>query len=252
EEAKKKAQLQNDKALNTKPSVQQSARLLNTTNGTKLKPRNFNKQPRNWPPSRSSRVSNRTDNITEPPRNQKSFLKTKDLGRLTCKQWKPTGRIFKTVGLRWVPTGKIFTSSTNKVDSEPLNGSNEDITNHNECEQTLDVSECTLNLRAGFKEFSTDAQAMTSDHNSSELRIHDHINEQSSSKLVPKVVPSANKTATSRQELELLFHHHITMLSAGTLNLNAGTSFNPKKEALRVWLLKKLISQKPRLQGILI
>ncbi|GJV36201.1 hypothetical protein Tco_1408678 [Tanacetum coccineum] len=38
--------------------------------------------------------------------------------------WKPTGKIFKTVGLRWVPTGKIFTSSTTKVDSEPTNGSN--------------------------------------------------------------------------------------------------------------------------------
>ncbi|GJR81370.1 hypothetical protein Tco_0152155 [Tanacetum coccineum] len=54
---------------------------------------------------------------------------------------------------------------------------------------------------------------MTSDHNSSELGIHDHSNELSSSKLVPKVVPPADKTATSRQELELLFHHHITMLS---------------------------------------
>nr|GFC24255.1 retrotransposon protein, putative, Ty1-copia subclass [Tanacetum cinerariifolium] len=40
---------------------------------------------------------------------------------------------------------------------------------------------------------------MTSDHNSSELRLHDHINEQLSSKLVPDVVPSADKTATSRQ-----------------------------------------------------
>ncbi|GJT89556.1 ER membrane protein complex subunit 4-like protein [Tanacetum coccineum] len=47
----------------------------------------------------------------------------------------------------------------------------------------------------------------------SELGIHDHDNEPSSSKLVPKVVPSTNKTDTSRQELELLFHHHITMLS---------------------------------------
>ncbi|GKG09214.1 hypothetical protein Tco_0337960, partial [Tanacetum coccineum] len=48
----------------------------------------------------------------------------------------------------------------------------------------------------------------------SELRIQDHSNEQSSSKLVPKVVPLAvaNKIATSRQELELLFHHHIAML----------------------------------------
>ncbi|GJS61315.1 reverse transcriptase domain-containing protein [Tanacetum coccineum] len=53
---------------------------------------------------------------------------------------------------------------------------------------------------------------MTSDHNRSELRIHDHSNEPSSSKLVPKVVPLAVKTATSRQELELLFHLHIAML----------------------------------------
>ncbi|GJZ04708.1 hypothetical protein Tco_0537983 [Tanacetum coccineum] len=39
---------------------------------------------------------------------------------------------------------------------------------------------------------------MTSDHNSSELGIHDHSNEPSSSKLVPKVVPPADKTATLR------------------------------------------------------
>ncbi|GKB06460.1 hypothetical protein Tco_0834693 [Tanacetum coccineum] len=53
---------------------------------------------------------------------------------------------------------------------------------------------------------------MTSDHNRSELGIQDHSNEQTSSKLVPKVVPLAVKTATSRQELELLFHLHIAML----------------------------------------
>nr|GEY46838.1 hypothetical protein [Tanacetum cinerariifolium] len=57
----------------------------------------------------------------------------------SCLRWKLTGRIFKTVGLRWVPTEKIFVSSTTKVDSEPPNGLNEIITNHNECEQTLDV-----------------------------------------------------------------------------------------------------------------
>ncbi|GJY71283.1 hypothetical protein Tco_0474986 [Tanacetum coccineum] len=53
---------------------------------------------------------------------------------------------------------------------------------------------------------------MTSDHNRSELGIQDHSNEQSSSKLVPKVVPLAVKTATSRQELGLLFHLYIAML----------------------------------------
>ncbi|GJR56184.1 hypothetical protein Tco_1406705 [Tanacetum coccineum] len=51
-------------------------------------------------------------------------------------------------GLRWIPTGKIFTSSTTKVDSEPTNGSDEDITNQYEYEQTLNVSACTLNLSA--------------------------------------------------------------------------------------------------------
>ncbi|GJT12408.1 hypothetical protein Tco_0859450 [Tanacetum coccineum] len=100
-----------------------------------------------------------------------------------CLRWKPTGKIFMTIGLRWVPTGKIFTYSTTKVDSEPTNGSNEDITNQYKCKQTLDVSAGTLNLSA-------------------ELGIHDHNNEPSSSKLVLKVVPPADKTATSRQEFE--------------------------------------------------
>ncbi|GJZ23297.1 hypothetical protein Tco_0560756 [Tanacetum coccineum] len=67
----------------------------------------------------------------------------------SCLRWKPTGKIFKDVGLRWVPTGKIFTFSTTKVDSDPTNGSNEDITNQYECEQTLDVIAGTLNLSAG-------------------------------------------------------------------------------------------------------
>ncbi|GJV26968.1 reverse transcriptase [Tanacetum coccineum] len=77
---------------------------------------------------------------------------------------------------------------------------------------------------------------MTSDHNRSELGIQDHSNEPSSSKLVPKVVPLAVKTATSRQELEFLFHHHIAMLR---------TTDHPEK----VYLLRKALyglKQAPR------
>nr|GEZ52747.1 hypothetical protein [Tanacetum cinerariifolium] len=122
-----------------------------------------------------------------------SVVQKKTMTPRSCLRWKPMGKIYKTVGLRWVPTRKIFASSTTKVDSEPLNGSDAYITKQYECEQTLDVSAGTLKLSA-------------------ELRIHDHNNEQSSSKLVPDVVPPASKTATSRQELEFLFHHHITML----------------------------------------
>ncbi|GJV60965.1 hypothetical protein Tco_1467065 [Tanacetum coccineum] len=67
----------------------------------------------------------------------------------SCLRWKPTGRIFKFVGLRWIPTGKMFTDGTTKVDSEPPNGLNDDITNPYECDQTLNVNACTLNLSAG-------------------------------------------------------------------------------------------------------
>ncbi|GJS91697.1 hypothetical protein Tco_0774333 [Tanacetum coccineum] len=118
----------------------------------------------------------------------------------SCLRWQPTGRILKTVCLRWVPTGKIFTSSTTKVDSEPPNGSNADSPNNVKRTALMSV------------QFKIVLHQMTSDHNRSELGIQDHSNEPSSSKLVPKVVPLAVKTATSRQELELLFHHHIAML----------------------------------------
>ncbi|GJY45702.1 hypothetical protein Tco_0434765 [Tanacetum coccineum] len=65
-----------------------------------------------------------------------SVVHEKTMTPRSCLRWKPTGKIFKTVGLRWVPTGKIFTSSTAKVDSEPINGSNDDITNQYECKQS--------------------------------------------------------------------------------------------------------------------
>ncbi|GJW22525.1 reverse transcriptase domain-containing protein [Tanacetum coccineum] len=58
----------------------------------------------------------------------------------SCLRWKPTGTIFTIIGLKWIPTGKLFDSCTSKVDSEPPNGLNDDITNPYECDQTLNVS----------------------------------------------------------------------------------------------------------------
>nr|GEU39510.1 reverse transcriptase [Tanacetum cinerariifolium] len=55
-------------------------------------------------------------------------------------RWKPTGRIFKSIGLKWIPTGKLFDSYTSKDDSEPSHGSNVDISKIHECKQTLDLS----------------------------------------------------------------------------------------------------------------
>ncbi|GJW50578.1 hypothetical protein Tco_0091929 [Tanacetum coccineum] len=82
--------------------------------------------------------------------NKSSAVHEKPNTPRSCLRWIPTGRIFKLVGLRWIPTGKMFIDSITKVDSEPPNGSNEDITNPYECDQTLNVSACTLNLSAGL------------------------------------------------------------------------------------------------------
>nr|GEV60543.1 copia protein [Tanacetum cinerariifolium] len=144
---------------NSRPSVMSSARSQSITNGSKPKPR----------------------------------INNKILGiglRL---------RVIVSRKRLWVPTGKIFTSSTTKVDSEPTNGSNKDITNQYECEQTLDVN--------------------------AELGIHDHINKPSSSKLVPKVVPSVNTTAPLKQELDLLFGPlYDEFFTAGTSCVNKSSS----------------------------
>ncbi|GJW47417.1 hypothetical protein Tco_0079063 [Tanacetum coccineum] len=236
EEAKKKTQ---ESGRNSRPSVMPSARSQSTANGRKPKSRIHNQKSKNWPASKTSYVttktvqSNKTTNRNKPveqtsvakkPKRQipkghrfsikkTSVVHEKTMTPRSCLRWKQTGKILKTVGLRWVPTGKIFTSSTTKVDNEPTNGSNKDITNQYKCERTLDVSAGTLNLSAGTS-FNPKKEGLRV---CSELGIHNHSNEQSSSKLVPKVVPSADKTAISRQELKLLFHHHITMLRSYAL-----------------------------------
>ncbi|GJW77074.1 putative late blight resistance protein homolog R1B-23 [Tanacetum coccineum] len=80
--------------------------------------------------------------------NKSSVVHEKTKTPRSCLRWIPTGRIFNTVGLRWVPTRKIFTSNTTKVDCEPPNGSNENITNPYKCDQTLNVRAGNFNLSA--------------------------------------------------------------------------------------------------------
>nr|GEX38605.1 hypothetical protein [Tanacetum cinerariifolium] len=116
----------------------------------------------------------------------KTFAVYEKTSPISDLRWKPTCRIFKTVGLMWVPTGKILASCTSISDSKSTHGSNVDIFKIHKCKQTLDLSAGTS------------------------------INVQK----------------------EQIF------------DLNAGTSYNVKQDNLKVWLLKKLISQKPVLNWI--
>ncbi|GKB70026.1 hypothetical protein Tco_0931438 [Tanacetum coccineum] len=126
DEARKKTQ---ERDRNLKTSVMPSARFQSTVDGSKLKPRSTNHSTRSLPIFTEHRFSpNKTSVVYE---------KTSPISNL---RWKPTGRIFKAVGLRWIPAGKILASCTSKDDSEPTHGSNVDIPNIYECKQTLDLS----------------------------------------------------------------------------------------------------------------
>ncbi|GJZ95327.1 retrovirus-related pol polyprotein from transposon TNT 1-94, partial [Tanacetum coccineum] len=97
---------------------------------------------------------------------------------------------------RWIPTRKMFIDSTTKVDSEPPNSLNKDITNPYECDQTLNVSAGTLNLSAGpvpqSKERCTLQCALL-------------LEEEKSSWLVPNHDPAISYVPPTNKELELLF-----------------------------------------------
>ncbi|GJS13651.1 hypothetical protein Tco_0408123 [Tanacetum coccineum] len=186
EEARKNTQERN---RNSKYSVMHTTSLQITTNGSKQKPRSNNQTSRSLSVSKSSGVTSNSMPLVDHSRNSSSFSDSKHFVCSTCQncvfnanhddcitkflkkvnyraksfvvhekpntprsclRGKPTGRIFKTASLRWIPTGKMFTDSITKVDSEPPNGSNDDITNPYECDQTLNVSAGTLNLSAGF------------------------------------------------------------------------------------------------------
>ncbi|GJS13140.1 hypothetical protein Tco_0407612 [Tanacetum coccineum] len=125
----------------------------------------------------------------------------------SCLRWKPTGRIFKTVGLRWVPTGKIFTSSTTKVESQPHMVQMQISLTH------MNAHKLLISNLASQRQMTSDDNTsglapqlrMTFDHNRSELKIQDHNNEPSSPNLVPNVSPLVDKTDSLQQELDFLF-----------------------------------------------
>ncbi|GJY26201.1 hypothetical protein Tco_0400927 [Tanacetum coccineum] len=140
----------------------------------------------NLPQIRKQAVQNTNVIAPGPSRNNPKHVEAKKSAQLQKdirSEWKPRWNLigveFKTIGLRWVPTGKIFAFSTNKVDSEPPNGSKEDITNQCESEQALDVSAGTLLEDQSRGLHATDIEQrmsrivlyrMTSDHNRSEHR----------------------------------------------------------------------------------
>ncbi|GKE17062.1 hypothetical protein Tco_1424639 [Tanacetum coccineum] len=144
EKAKKSAQLQKDKEVNGKPSMIDPARLPNTANGCKPK-------PRNWQASMSIRVQTKIANHDEcvleylSRLNPRASAQNKDAkSHKTTKRYMPVEKSSASKKPeRQIPTGhrKVYsTLDTGKVDSEPAHGSIVDIPHIHACKQTLGLS----------------------------------------------------------------------------------------------------------------
>ncbi|GJW13359.1 hypothetical protein Tco_0017492 [Tanacetum coccineum] len=166
EKAKKKTQ---ERGRNSRPSVIPSAISQSTDNGSKPKPRIDNQKSRNCPASKTSCVTTKTVPTANYSRNFRKFSYTKHFVCSTCQKC-----VFNV--------------------------------NHDTC-VTKFLNEVSSRAKASDSDNSGPMPQLqqTSDHNRSELGIHDHNNEPSSSNLVPNVSPTADTTASSLQKLDFLF-----------------------------------------------
>ncbi|GJU92019.1 hypothetical protein Tco_1304442 [Tanacetum coccineum] len=253
EKAKKSAQLQKDKEVNGKPSMIDPARLPNTANGCKPK-------PRNWQASMSSRVSNKDVHLGE-HRKQKPFLKFNDLQYPTCKKClysvnhnecvleylsrlnprasaqNKDAKSHKTTK-RYMPVEK--SSASKKPERQIPTG------HRFSNKKTTTVPEKTMNPRSCLRWKPTG-------------RIFSNVRLRwiPTGKLLNSCTGKVDSEPTHGSIVDIPHIHACKQtlgLSAGTsfngqkqqrIDITADALYNEKQENLRVWLLKLLISKKP-------
>ncbi|GKA72615.1 hypothetical protein Tco_0778831, partial [Tanacetum coccineum] len=139
----------------------------------------------------------------------------------SCLRWKPTGRIFKSVGLRWIPIGKLFDSCTHKADSDSTHGSSVDISKIRECKQTLDLSAEADISETNVEVDSKLIRKMAPDHVSSDTVPQCSTTALKQDNLSPipqsqENVPHAAEIVTTSNELDFLFSLMFDELLNGT------------------------------------
>ncbi|GKC91784.1 reverse transcriptase domain-containing protein [Tanacetum coccineum] len=110
--------------------IQELLRRVSSTNASRSKPRSNTKNDRILQPSnynanvKNVALSKNSDTICLSC-NECLFSANHDacvvqyLKKIQKCEWKPTGRIFKTISLKWVPTGRMFTLVESKCSSSP-------------------------------------------------------------------------------------------------------------------------------------
>ncbi|GJW72178.1 hypothetical protein Tco_0129095 [Tanacetum coccineum] len=193
-------QLQKDKDVNGKPSMIDPARLPNTANGCKPKPRNWQASMRTEYLSRLNPRASAQNKDAKSHKTTKRYMPVeKSSASKKPERQIPTGHRFSNKKTTTVPEKTINPRSCLSVNltGTSFNGQKQQRIDlnadalYNEKQENLRV--WLLKLLISKKPVpecsSLVIHQMTSDHNRSELKIQVYSNEQSSSKLVPKIVP---------------------------------------------------------------
>ncbi|GJW11991.1 hypothetical protein Tco_1577818 [Tanacetum coccineum] len=223
EDAKKKTQ---DKNMNLKPSVMHNTSLQNTTNGSKPKPRINNQTSRSLLVSKSSYGMSNGVPLVDHSRNSSSFSDSKHFVCSTFQSPKTRNNIKPIEKINNVIKPKRWISKGYRISPNKTSAMHEKPNTPRSCLRWKPT--CTIFKTAGLRwiptgKMFTDSTTMVGNEPSNGL----------------------NKDITNPYECKQTLN-----VSAGTLNLSTGTPFNPKKDRLSVWLLKKLMSKNQVPQGI--
>ncbi|GJY01531.1 hypothetical protein Tco_0359683 [Tanacetum coccineum] len=246
---KKKTQ---ERGRNSRPSVMPLTRSQNTVDGNKPKPRINTQTSRNWSASKSSCVTTKTVPIAEHSRNSRNFFDSKHFICSTCQKC-----VFNANHDVRVTKFKNEVNSRAKVPShkttkryKPI----EQISNAKKPERHIPTRH-----RFSNKKTTTVHEKTMTPRSYLRWKLIGRIFKTVGLRWVPtgKIFTSSTTKVDcepshcSNEDIPNPYECEQTLdVSAGTLNVSASTSFNPKKERLRVWLLKRLIYQKLGVQEI--
>ncbi|GJW30747.1 hypothetical protein Tco_0047622 [Tanacetum coccineum] len=249
EKAKKKTQ---DKNINLKPTKMPSAKTHNTPNACTPKHRSNNQTSRNWPASKSCEETLKAMQKVDHSRNPSSFSDFKHFACSTCQKC-----VFNANHDACITKFLKEVNSRTKIQPNKTRNSNKpvDPTGHTQKPGRKIVTGHSFSLNKS----STVHEKTNTPRSYLRWIPTGRIFNTAGLKWVPTGKTFTSSTTKVDCELPNGSNDYITNpykcdqtlnVSAGTLNLSAGTFCNPEKERLGVCLLKKVIYQKPRVPGI--
>ncbi|GJT71456.1 hypothetical protein Tco_1030742 [Tanacetum coccineum] len=249
EEAKKKTQERDRKSTT---SVMPSTKSQNTTKSCKLKPRSNNQTSRIFPTSKSSCPTTTVMPKADHSRNSTPFSDFKHFVCSTCQKC-----VFNANHDACITKFLKEVNSHAKIQPNKSRNSNKPV------DPTSHTQKPSRKIVTGHSFSPNKSSAVHEKTNTPRSYLRwiptGRIFNTAGLKWVPTGKTFTSSTTKVDCELPNGSNDYITNpykcdqtlnVSAGTLNLSAGTYCNPEKERLEVCLLKKMIYQKPRVPGI--